>query len=133
MKKNNIIKHIKMIFIIILVIFFILTPKTYASDPLMEIFDKADDFINSGNSSTPTLGEESIQDMSNLIYNVLLVIAIVILIIWGMAIGIQYMTGSVGERVRIKESLIPYIVGCVVIFGSFTIWEIIVNLLQATA
>ena len=36
----------------------------------------------------------------------------------------------INERAKVKEVLIPYIAGCIVIFGAFTIWKIIVTILQ---
>ena len=41
------------------------------------------------------------------------------------------MAGSVEEKANIKNSLIAYIAGCVVVFGAFTIWKIVVTILQS--
>lgn len=65
-----------------------------------------------------------------MLYNSLLVIATIIAVIVGLVIAIQFMTGSVGERAKIKETLIPYIAGCIVIFGAFGIWKLVVNILS---
>ena len=64
------------------------------------------------------------------IYNILLTIGIVVAVLTGAIIGIKYMLGSVEEKADIKGLLIPYIAGCVIIFGSFAIWKLIVTLLQ---
>lgn len=50
----------------------------------------------------------------------------------GTVIGIQFMVASAEDKAKVKEALIPYIIGCAVIFGSFTIWSIAVRLLQST-
>ena len=52
-------------------------------------------------------------------------------VIIGMVIGIQFMTASVEEKAKIKESLVPYVVGCVVVFGAFGIWKLAVTVLSA--
>ena len=39
--------------------------------------------------------------------------------------------GSIEEKAEIKTMLIPYIIGCVVVFGAFTIWKIVVDILQS--
>ena len=51
-------------------------------------------------------------------------------VLTGAIRGIKYMLGSVEEKADIKGLLIPYIAGCVIIFGSFAIWKLIVTLLQ---
>lgn len=48
----------------------------------------------------------------------------------GTILGIQFMIASAEEKAKVKETLVPYIVGCIVIFGAFTIWSIVVNLGQ---
>ena len=48
----------------------------------------------------------------------------------GTIIGIQFMMASAEEKAKVKEALIPYVVGCAVIFGAFTIWSIAVNIGQ---
>lgn len=50
--------------------------------------------------------------------------------IWGTFIGIQFIVASAEDKAKLKESLVPYIVGCIVIFGAFTIWSVVVNLGQ---
>ena len=93
------------------------------------IISGADDFLNMGASNV--LPEGNIQEMSNIIYNTLLIIGIIIAVIVGLFLGIQFVTGSVEQKSKIKESLIAYIVGCVVIFGAFGIWKLVVTVLQS--
>lgn len=38
-----------------------------------------------------------------------------------MVIGIKYMTGSIEEKAQYKKSMLPYIIGCVILFGAATI------------
>lgn len=40
------------------------------------------------------------------------------------------MLGSIEEKANIKESLIPFVIGCIVVFGAFGIWRIFVSLGQ---
>lgn len=62
------------------------------------------------------------------IYYYLYGIAVAIII--GLVLGIQFMAGSVEQKAKVKDSLIPYIVGCVVIFGAFGIWKIVLTVLE---
>lgn len=101
--------------------------KTEAGD----IFTGADNFIQAGvNDNHTTIDDSTLEKMSDSIYNLLLIIAIVVAVIVGLVIGIQFMTGSVAQKAKIKETLIPYIAGCIVIFGAFGIWKLVVEILS---
>ena len=65
-------------------------------------------------------------------FKLLMAIGIVVMFIVGTVIGIQFMVASAEDKAKVKEALIPYIIGCAVIFGAFTIWSIAVRLLQST-
>ena len=129
MKKNIFYKIIFLIITLVCIIF-TLTTYTYASS-ISDIFTGADDFIQAGDKDQNiTIEDSNLQDMSNLLYNTLLIIAIVVAVIVGLIIGIQFMTGSVEQKAKIKETLIPYIAGCIVIFGAFGIWKLVVGILS---
>ena len=129
MRKKLIFKILVIIFTV-LSIFTIYTHSVQASS-LSEAIGGADDFIQSGiKDKSPAISEDNLQGMSNMLYNTLLVIATIIAVIVGLVIAIQFMTGSVGERAKIKETLIPYIAGCIVIFGAFGIWKLVVSILS---
>ena len=63
-------------------------------------------------------------------YNILLAIGVVVAVIVGALIGIKLMASSVDEQAEAKKLVIPYIVGCFILFGGFGIWKIIINILQ---
>lgn len=110
-------------------IFSLMIPKTYA---LGDIISSADKFIEDGKSEKNVgLDEGVIKDLSNTMYNILFVLGIVIAVIWGLVIAIKFITGSVEEKAEVKKTLIPYVAGCVVLFGAFTIWKIVVTILQS--
>ncbi|MCI8481836.1 MAG: hypothetical protein HFJ27_01800 [Clostridia bacterium] len=48
----------------------------------------------------------------------------------GMYLGIKFMISSAEDKAKVKEALIPYIAGCVVVFGAFTIWRLVILLLS---
>lgn len=97
------------------------------------MFSAADDFIKKGQSGSQdaVISDDSIKELSDTIYNTLLIIGVVVAVIIGLIIAIQFMTGSVSQKAKIKETLIAYIVGCVVVFGAFTIWALVVNIIQS--
>ena len=129
MGKNKINK-INFICICLIFIFILFSNFTY-SFGLSEVISSGDKFIQDGvQDANPTIEENDLQEMSNLLYNTLLIIAIAIAVVWGMIIGIKFMTGSIEEKAKIKETLIPYIAVCIVIFGAFTIWALVVNIMN---
>lgn len=89
-------------------------------------------FMQAGQSQNNPLNQEGLQNVSDVVYNVLLAVGIIAAVIVGLIIGIKYMMGSVAQKAETKELLAPYIVGCVIIFGAFAIWKIVVDLLNQT-
>ncbi len=119
----------KKIFIVFLLIVFIntlLIPKTFAFSKIIEDGKK---FLEAGenNAINNAIDEGALQKASNSIYNILLSIAIVVAVIIGAVLGIQFIFESAEGKAKITEALIPYIVGCFVVFGAFGIWKIAVN------
>lgn len=95
-----------------------------------DIISDANNFINAGKNEDSKIDTDKIQTASNTLYNILLSIGIVIAVIVGMYLGIKFMMSSAEDKAKVKESLIPYIAGCVVIFGAFIIWKLAILLLN---
>ena len=66
-------------------------------------------------------------------YNILLGIGVFLAVAVGMYLAIKFMLASAEDKAKVKESLVPYIAGCVVIFGAFTIWKLAIVLLSGIA
>lgn len=77
------------------------------------------------------IDEDQLKETSNFMYKLLMAVGIVVMFIVGIIIGIQFMVASAEDKAKVKEALVPYIVGCIVIFGAFTIWSIAVNMGQS--
>lgn len=102
----------------------------YAADETTgdSIISGANGFVNDGKAKAgEALNEEELRKSSNTIYNILLAIAMIVAVTVGVALGIKFMTSSVEEQAKIKELLVPYIAGCIVVFGSIGIWKLAVN------
>ncbi len=97
-----------------------------------EITGGASNFVDAGKDKENPLNYDGLQNVSSVVYNILLAVGIITAVIIGMFIGIKYMTGSVSEKAETKQLIMPYIVGCVVVFGAFTIWNIVVGLINQT-
>lgn len=130
--KSNVISKIILVIIMTIFIFSFLGTNVYAGK-IGDIFGSASDFIQKGEESkNPTISNDNLKEMSDTIYNVLLIIGIVIAVIVGIIIGIQFITGGAEQKAKVKETLIPYVAGCAVVFGAFTIWKLVVTILQST-
>ena len=121
MKKANII--IYLLIITIFIINFIIPTKIYACDSMIS---SADDFLTVG--SNEAIDKDALNSVSSIIYNVTFAVAIGIALVIGTYLGIKIIVGTVEEKAKIKEMLVPYVVGVVVIFLAFTIWKLVVNI-----
>jgi hypothetical protein len=50
----------------------------------------------------------------------------------GVILGIQFIVSATEGKAKIKEKLIPYCIGCIVVFGAFGIWKLVINILKDT-
>ena len=63
------------------------------------------------------------------IIGVMQAVGTVIAVIAFMLIGLKYMMGSVEEKAKYKELLLPYLVGCAAVYGALGIWQVFVKIL----
>ncbi len=117
------------IMVIFIILFNLFIPNAYAG-PLQDIMNRAKGFVNNGENGGNVINNDALKEGSNTLYNVLLVIGIAVAFIWGIVLGIQFITGSLGEKADVKKNLIVYLVGCVIIFGAFGIWKLLLQLLE---
>ena len=96
-----------------------------------DIFTIGDDFIKKGSDAQDSIvDEEQLRTDVSSIFKILLTIGVVLSVIIGGILGIKFMMASAEDKAQIKEMLIPYIVGCVVIYGAVTIWMIVVKIME---
>ena len=100
---------------------------TSSEKSLEDMINDADTFINTG---TAQYNQESMQNFSKTIYNILFTVGVFVAVIMGGIIGIKLMVSSASEKADVKKLLVPYVVGCVVVFGGFGIWKLVVTILQ---
>ena len=119
------------IFILFLIIIYPTNVK--ASMSLDDIMDGADDFIDIGEQAggvSETIDNYALQTTSDFLYNILLGISSVLAIVIGMILGIKYMSATSEDKADIKQTLPAYIISCIVVFGAFTIWKLVINIIQ---
>ena len=122
-KRITLMKIISIIFIFQLI--FLPIKSQAESSSLDDVFTKADESLQSAESM---IDENQLKDASNTLYNTLLAVGTVLTVIIGGIIGIQFLLASAEDKAKIKEALIPYVIGAVVIFGAFGIWKLVVEL-----
>lgn len=94
-----------------------------------KIIGNAQDFKNAGNATIPINGD-NVQKGSSTLYNILLSIGLFLAVAIGMYLGVKIMLSNAEDKAKVKEALIPYIAGCVIIFGAFGIWKLAITLLS---
>ena len=83
--------------------------------------------IENVNKSTDKV-DESVTNVAGTIVNWIWGISIVVAVIVIMVIGLKYVIGSTQEKAKYKESLIPLVVGIVLIVFASTIAKILFSI-----
>lgn len=91
--------------------------------------DAADNFLESAGNSI-TVDKDQLTSASDEIYNTLTSIGMIVAVIVGMILGITYMMTGAVDKAKVKESIMPYLLGCIVIFGAFGIWKLVINVMN---
>ncbi len=102
-----------------------------ADSSLDDIMNNGNSFLNAGSESSTMIDQNDLKSLSNFISGVLLTIAIGVTVITGAIMGLNFITQSIEEKAKVKESMVPWIIGIIVSLGAFTIWEVAVNLFQS--
>lgn len=127
---NNI---VRIIFKIIITLIFISLLTLTASTTVVEasfwsdMFGQANGFIQEGkNGAESEVGtsDDQTAEVITILFNTLMSLGSIIAVGIGGALGIKFMTSSAEDKAKVKESMIPYVIGCAVIFGALAIWKI---------
>ncbi len=89
---------------------------------------QGDSFISTGKkkqSDIKTINGSKFSKTVKKVYNSLLVTGMAVSVVIIGVMGVKIIKGSAEEKAEIKEQMLPYIIGCGVMFGAFTIWKIV--------
>lgn len=100
-----------------------------ASSSIDDMINDAKSFISQGKIKYAN-DDNNLQNVSNTVYNILLVVGTSLAVIMGAVLGIKLMVSGVEQKAEVKKLLVPYVVGCIVIFGGFGIWKLAITILQ---
>lgn len=123
MKKNKKVLIFMVIFLILAII--IMPTISNASDPIKNPGGYQPGSPNSGDVSAITTEGNKVLSAVSIIGAVASVITIAIL-------GIKYMIGSVEEKAEYKKSMIPYLIGAILLFSTSSIVSIILRFTRQT-
>lgn len=79
------------------------------------------------NSTTEVTGADRLLDFGNIIIGILRTVGTIISVAVLAILGIKYMLGSVEEKATYKETMRPYLIGAVLVFGITNILAIIID------
>lgn len=121
MKKLSKIFAILLILAIAMVAF--TTVANATAGDVANIFQKAEESnVDTGDMTT----------VAGNIVNIITWVGIIVAIIVLLVLGIKYMMGSAAEKAEYKKTMIPYLVGAVLIFGASAIVQAVVKMTTMT-
>lgn len=91
------------------------------------VFAKIDPSQISADKTLENGADTTMAEMGSIILTVVTNIAIVLAVVIIAIIGVKYMMGSLEEKADYKKSMIPYLVGAVLVFGAGVIGKIVIN------
>lgn len=75
-----------------------------------------------------TMNTNQITSVGNNVVTIIQVVGVVTAVIILLIIGIKYMMGSASEKAEYKKTMIPYIVGAVLIFAGTSIVKVVYSI-----
>lgn len=122
-EEENVMKRqMKIISTLLIVITLMATLSTVvlAAPDLSEKIDE----IAQGDSSVQT---SKLTDLGKTIVTIMQTVGIVVAVVVLLVLGIKYMMGSAEEKAEYKKTMMPYLVGALLIFAAVTIANMVYN------
>ena len=84
-----------------------------------------------GNSNSVQIND--LTKVGNNVVTIIQVVGVVVAVIVLLVIGIKYMIGSASEKAEYKKTMIPYIVGAVLVFAGTSLVKVIYSLANSVS
>ncbi len=81
-------------------------------------------------TGTETGASNDVVNIGNQIIGILTTVGVVVAVVVLLILGIKYMMGSASEKAEYKKTMIPYLVGAILIFGASAITKVVVGIGQ---
>lgn len=110
-------KALSVLMIVLMVAFTCTNVFATSADQVLAGMTGKDTSVNSG----------TIVGIGNKILTIITYVGMVLAVVLVAILGIKYMMGSTEEKAEYKKSMIPYLVGAVLVFGASAIGRMVVN------
>lgn len=127
--KNRNMKKIHIILVVVIIVLNCMTTVVSARFSLTDVFNNAKNFP----SPSSEISVSELKDMQGVVYNLLFSVGVIIAVVGITILGVQFITSSPEGKADVKEKMVPFAVGCIVIFSGLVIWRIAVNVIQSVA
>ncbi len=116
-------KQVKIISTILIVLMLVASLSTivFAAPDLSGKIDE----IGQGNNAANT---DKVVSLGKTIVTIMQTVGIVVAVVVLLILGIKYMMGSAEEKAEYKKTMIPYVVGAVLLFAATTIVNVVYQL-----
>lgn len=117
-------KKLTKILTVILLVAMVLTTFTTVANAK----DKTQDYSTQVQNlfDTDAKGTEGIMKVGGNIVSIVTTIGIIVAVVVLLVLGIKYMMGSASEKAEYKKTMIPYLVGALLIFGASAIAKAVI-------
>lgn len=84
--------------------------------------------IAGGLTGEASAAQDQITGIGNQIVGIITTVGVVVAVVVLLVLGIKYMMGSASEKAEYKKTMIPYLVGAILIFGASAITKVVVSI-----
>lgn len=82
-------------------------------------------------AGTETDADATILGVGNMILTIITNVGMILAVIVLAVLGVKYMMGSTEEKAEYKKSMIPYLVGAILVFGASAIGRMVIQFGQS--
>ena len=84
--------------------------------------------LNNVKTGGTTVNVGGLENFGRAFVSVIRVVGVIVAVVVLLVIGIQYLVGSAEQRAEYKKTMVPYIIGAILVFASTTIVGIVYDL-----
>ena len=86
--------------------------------------------IAGGLKGTTSAAQEDVTKRGNQLIGIITTVGVVVAVIILLVLGIKYMMGGLEEKAEYKKSMMPYLIGALLVFGASTIAKAVIGLVK---
>ena len=123
-------KIIGLTLVIMLVLGILINNKVMAADSFTNIVGEADSWLAQGATDASGIPGQ-IGPVIEPIAQGLTTIGVGVLLVVAAVMGIKWITANPEEQAKLKQQMVGLVVAAVVILGAYTIWSIVIDILES--